>query len=113
MSQLFPPVLDIEQLASDGPEVWRFATLSTQATEEDFTSNFLNRLERFSNWNLMRRSIAVCLQFITRLKDRSVKLSKIAMRPAGRLKNALVKFEPIRVQEIKDADIIILAEFSQ
>ncbi|KAK2139209.1 hypothetical protein LSH36_1941g00039 [Paralvinella palmiformis] len=108
-SQLFPPVLDIEQPASDDPEVWRLTTFSTRATEEDLASNFLNRLECFSNWNLMRRSVAVCLRFINKLKDKSVKLPKIAMRPAGRLKNALVRFEPIRVQEIKDAEITILA----
>ena len=53
-SQLFPSVLDIEQLASDDPEVQRLTTISTQATEEDLASNFLNRRERFSNWNLMR-----------------------------------------------------------
>ena len=99
-SQLFPPVLDTEQLASDDPEVRRLTTLSTQATE-DLTSKILNTLELFSNWNLMRRSVAVCLRFISKLKDRSVKLPKIVMRPAGRLKNTLVQLDPIRVQEIK------------
>jgi len=37
-----------------------------------------------------------------------VKLPKIAMRPAGKLNNILVKFEPIHVQEIIDTEIIIL-----
>jgi len=51
----------------------------------------------------MRISVAVCLRFTSKLKDYSVKLPKIAMKPAGRLKNALAKFEPIGIQEIKDA----------
>ena len=38
-----------------------------------------------------------------------MKLPKIAMESAGRMKNALVKFESIRVQEIKDAEILMLA----
>ena len=37
-----------------------------------------------------------------------MKLPKIAMRPAGKLNNILVKFEPIHVQEIIDTEIIIL-----
>jgi hypothetical protein len=101
-----PKIREMVSLAQNDPEVKSITVLVSQTAIQ--REGLLPRLERFSSWNSARRAVAQCLRFFERLKNRQAKKPQIAMRPAGRKKNRLQNVSPVRVEDICEAERIII-----
>ncbi|XP_006823753.1 uncharacterized protein LOC102809855 [Saccoglossus kowalevskii] len=81
-------------LNTDDPEVKKSVVLSTQSIKTE-PASFLQRLDYFSDWHRMKKSVALCIRYMQRLRSRSI---------------PLVSVSPITVEELQHAEQLILKE---
>ena len=83
-----------QPLDSDAPEVKR-ASLVTQTSKTHPVHFEISRLDRFSDWFRAKRVIGVCLRLKQRLKE-------------GKEAEQVVRYQPVNVKEIGQAEIKII-----
>ena len=108
---------DTVELSEDDPEVRRVVTLATELDKP--TETLLDRVERFSDWQRMRRAIALCLRYLKLLqqqRDKGVNKDSINLRkrpigqcvPVTASSNKFIPKQRITVEQIQEAETRII-----
>jgi hypothetical protein len=97
---------DADELSEDDPEVKRVITLATKLDKP--MEPLLDRVERFSDWQRMRRVIALCLRYLKLLQQQRDKgpTRQCASGIASNKKS--VPEERITVEQIQEAETRII-----
>ena len=94
---------DIRDLESDDPEVKKIVCMASEVTP--VWPSLVERLSYFSDWLHANKAVALCRRYVRILRSKISK--KFQLRPLN-AKGGQSGVTPIRVQELKNAEIVIL-----
>lgn len=95
------------EVNQDDPEVKRTQCFISKSEPIQFSS-FLERLRYFSDWHRAKRAVAVCLRFIDRLHQRTVKKPGQANSIESLRLNRLPQYQRVTVAELQRAETVII-----